>query len=113
MPSQRPGRTVSKKELFDRLWGGATDKDHSLVEAVSLLRQALDDDPHRPTYVRTLYGRGYLFIAPVQTQERPAGGIGAGTGNWTSLERGLPLWILAGFILGGIVVGAVWWWLRH
>ncbi len=110
---ERPGRTVSKKELFDRLWGGATDKDHSLVEAVSLLRQALDDDPHRPTYVRTFYGRGYLFIAPVQTHQRPAAGIGAGTGKWASLERGLPLWILAGFILGGIVVGAVWWWLRY
>ena len=84
---ERPGRTVSKKELFDRLWGGATDKDHSLVEAVSLLRQALDDDPHRPTYVRTFYSRGYLFIAPVQTHRRPAPGIGSGTGTWASLAR--------------------------
>ncbi len=106
---ERPGRTVSKKELFDRLWGGATDKNHSLVEAVSLLRQALDDDPRCPTYIRTFYGRGYLFIAPVQTHRRPAAGIGSGTGEWTSSERGPPLWILAGFILGGIVVGALWW----
>ena len=110
---EHPGRTVSKKELFDRLWGGVTDKDHSLVESVSLLRQALDDDPHCPTYIRTFYGRGYLFIAPVQTHRRPAGRIGADTGKWASLERGPALWILAGLILGGSVVGAVWWWLGH
>ena len=110
---EHPGRTVSKKELFERVWRGATDKNHALFEAVRVLRKALHDDRHRPVYIRTFYGRGYIFIAPVQTQRRPAGGIGADTGKWASLERGPSLWILVGFILGGIVVGALWWWSRH
>ena len=39
--------------------------DNALTQAVSELRQALGDDPSKPTYVQTVARRGYRFIAPV------------------------------------------------
>ena len=35
-------------------------------QAVSELRQALGDDPSKPTYIQTVARRGYRFIAPVE-----------------------------------------------
>jgi len=40
--------------------------DNALTQAVSELRQALGDDPSKPTYIQTVARRGYRFIAPVE-----------------------------------------------
>ncbi|MEE8526048.1 MAG: winged helix-turn-helix domain-containing protein, partial [Thermoanaerobaculia bacterium] len=62
---KEPGRIASKQTLIAAVWQGDYVSDASLVEAMSLLRQALEDDPKQPTYVQTLHRRGYRFIAPV------------------------------------------------
>jgi len=59
-----PGRIVGKQELMDAVWRGTFVSETSLAEAVSVLRQALGDDPQSPTYIQTLHRRGYRFIAP-------------------------------------------------
>jgi DNA-binding winged helix-turn-helix (wHTH) protein/Flp pilus assembly protein TadD len=66
----RPSALVSKEELFNALWPDVAVTDNALTQAVSELRQALGDDPSKPTYVQTVARRGYRFIAPV---EREAG----------------------------------------
>jgi len=68
---ERAGRVVSKQSLIDAVWQEAYVTETSLAEAVSLLRQALGDDPQNPRYIQTLHRRGYRFVAPV-TMERPA-----------------------------------------
>ncbi len=40
--------------------------DNALTQAVSELRQALGDDPSKPTYIQTVARRGYRFIAAVE-----------------------------------------------
>jgi len=62
---ETPGEMVSKEDLIDAVWGDTAVTDQSLTEAVKLLRHALGDDPKSPTYIHTLRGRGYRFIAEV------------------------------------------------
>jgi DNA-binding winged helix-turn-helix (wHTH) protein/tetratricopeptide (TPR) repeat protein len=66
---ERPGEIVSKETLIDDVWNGTAVTDRSLSEAVGILRQALDDDPHEPAYIQTVHRRGYRFMAPVSTAE--------------------------------------------
>ena len=61
----RAGDVVSRQELIDSIWKDAFVTDTSLAEAVSVLRQALGDDPQAPTYIQTLHRRGYRLIASV------------------------------------------------
>src|SRR5918997_1413141 len=60
----RPSVLVTKEELFTALWPDVAVTDNALTQAVSELRQALDDDPAKPNYVQTVARRGYRFIAP-------------------------------------------------
>src|SRR5947207_10910483 len=64
-----PGDLVTREDLRERLWPGATagDFEHGLNAAVNKLRQALGDSGDQPRYVETVAGRrGYRFVAPVQ-----------------------------------------------
>lgn len=63
----RQSALVSKDELFAALWPDVAVTDNALTQAVSELRQALGDDPARPTYIQTVARRGYRFIAAVET----------------------------------------------
>jgi serine/threonine-protein kinase len=62
---KRPGRIVEKGDILASAWEGAFVGEDSLTQAVSQLRSALGDDPHRPTYIQTIPKRGYRFIAEV------------------------------------------------
>ena len=45
----RPSALVTKEELFTALWPDVAVTDNALTQAVSELRQALGDDPAKPT----------------------------------------------------------------
>ena len=62
---ERPGDIVPKQALLDAGWRDAHVTDASLAEAISSLRDALGDDPQRPSYVQTVHRRGYRFVSPV------------------------------------------------
>jgi DNA-binding winged helix-turn-helix (wHTH) protein/tetratricopeptide (TPR) repeat protein len=62
----RQSALVPKDDLFTALWPDVAVTDNALTQAVSELRQALGDDPARPTYIQTVARRGYRFIAPVE-----------------------------------------------
>lgn len=82
----RPSVLVSKEELFKALWPDVAVTDNALTQAVSELRQALGDDPAKPTYVQTVARRGYRFIADVEREREARSGPAASA----SQERGLP-----------------------
>jgi DNA-binding winged helix-turn-helix (wHTH) protein len=69
---QRAGEVVNRQELIDTIWKDAFVSDTSLAEAVSVLRQALGDDPQSPTFIQTLHRRGYRFVAPVSSADAAA-----------------------------------------
>ena len=61
----RAGAIVSRQTIIDTVWKDAFVSDTSLAEAISVLRQALDDDPQSPQYIQTVHRRGYRFVARV------------------------------------------------
>ena len=57
---------VTKEALLDALWAAANVTENALAQAISELRQALDDDAQTPRYIKTVARRGYRFVAPVE-----------------------------------------------
>ncbi len=57
---------VTKENLLDTLWADANVTENALAQAVSELRQSLDDDAQAPAYIKTVARRGYRFIAAVE-----------------------------------------------
>ena len=61
------GKLVTREELQQRLWPGATcgDFEHGLNAAVNRLRETLGDSATEPIYIETVPRRGYRFVADV------------------------------------------------
>ncbi|HEX6465626.1 MAG TPA: winged helix-turn-helix domain-containing protein [Vicinamibacterales bacterium] len=115
---ERPGEVIGRQELLDRVWKDAFVTDTSLAEAVSVLRQALGDDPQAPTYVQTVHRRGYRFVAPLggQTEveagsERGQTGVGAGSDGGLTPAALTPAallpWLVALFAIA-LAASAIW-----
>jgi Tol biopolymer transport system component/DNA-binding winged helix-turn-helix (wHTH) protein len=102
---ERPGEVVTREELRQRLWpdGLHVDFEHSLNTAVKKVRLALDDSPDEPRYVETVRGRGYRFIASVETRALPAARARrAKAGLWSFLGV---LVVVVGLI-GAVILGS-------
>src|SRR5271163_2738455 len=64
--AQNPGRVVTRGELLKNAWPDTFVDENSLAQSISALRRALEEKPGDNSYVVTLPGRGYQFVAPVQ-----------------------------------------------
>lgn len=60
---ENKGRNVSRSQLIDDVWQGETEfvDEHALTVAVNRLRSKLGDDQGNPTYIKTVYGIGYIW----------------------------------------------------
>jgi len=67
--AERPGVTVTRRELFDVVWATEFVSDNALTHAVAEIRKALGDSARTPTYIQTVQRRGYRLIAPVRGLE--------------------------------------------
>lgn len=67
----RPGVLMSKRELIACVWPNTVVEDCNLKVNMAALRKALGDEPGTARYIATVTGRGYRFVAPVRTMERP------------------------------------------
>src|SRR5437773_9964786 len=68
---ERPGETVTRDELRNRLWTAETfvDFDHGVNKAINRIRDTLGDSATSPRFVETVARRGYRFIADVAVAE--------------------------------------------
>src|SRR4051812_3540987 len=90
----RPGETVTREELRDRLWTADTfvDFDHGVNKAVNRIRNALGDSATSPRFVETVARRGYRFIADVTVLEgAPLVAPESGVAELPPLPHELPL----------------------
>ena len=64
----RRGQLVSRSEIVDALWGKDVfvDVENGVNTAIRKLRQALRDSPDAPTFIETVPGKGYRFVAAVE-----------------------------------------------
>ena len=59
---RNPGRTFTRAQIIDRVFGYDFDGFDRTVDAhVSHLRSKLETDPNKPKYMSTVYGVGYRF----------------------------------------------------
>lgn len=67
---QNAGRVLPPGRIERAVWG-SEHADHGTIQTyIKKLRQRIEDDPHRPTRIRTVRGVGYIFdVAPVVTDE--------------------------------------------
>jgi DNA-binding winged helix-turn-helix (wHTH) protein len=66
---------VTREEIADALWGKDVfvDVEQGINTAIRKIRMALDDDSAQPQYLQTIVGRGYRFVAPINTDENSSG----------------------------------------
>ena len=66
-------RVVPKTELFDQIWGNRFVSESALSSRVKSARRAVGDTGRDQRMIKTIYGRGYRFVADVVENARFAG----------------------------------------
>ena len=61
LAARAPG-VVSREVVAAQLWNGRFVTPATIKRRVALLRRALDDDPRRPVFIRTVSRHGYQFV---------------------------------------------------
>ncbi len=62
------GRTLSREQLLDSVGTGRSEYspyDRSLDVMIAKIRKKLDDNPKKPSFIRTIRQTGYMFIAKI------------------------------------------------
>lgn len=67
-------RVVPKQELLDAVWRTSFVSEATLTSRIKAARQAVGDDGSAQRVIRTSHGRGYRFVAPVETFAAAADG---------------------------------------
>src|SRR5882757_8076416 len=65
----RHGELVSKDELMSKVWPGVVVEENNLAVHISALRKILGQTDDGKSYLQTVAGRGYRFVAPVTHEE--------------------------------------------
>ncbi len=65
--AQHPGKVFSRMALLDQVWGAQHDGfEHTVNSHINRLRNKIEPDPARPSYIQTVWGVGYRFLTPEQ-----------------------------------------------
>jgi len=65
MLMENVGKSVSRQQLLDQVWGEDWIGDRRTLNVhIYWLRQKLEDDPAAPRYIQTVRGYGYRFTDP-------------------------------------------------
>lgn len=58
---ENKNRVISKDELFENVWKDTFISDGTLNVHIRRLREKIEDTPNSPTYIKTVWGIGYVF----------------------------------------------------
>jgi len=95
---RRPNTLVTRSELLDEVWEDVHVTEDALTQAVSLIRQALCDDPRNPAYIETVPCLGYRFIDSVTVAKVAGAGAdsaGCAGPEWSHYWSWVTLLVLA------------------
>lgn len=67
--AQNCERTVTKDEIFSKLWGERFVSDSALSSQIKMARKVLGDDGTSQHTIRTIHGRGFRFVAPLASTD--------------------------------------------
>jgi predicted ATPase/DNA-binding winged helix-turn-helix (wHTH) protein len=87
---QHRGTVVRKEELLDEIWGDRFVSESALTTRIKAVRRAVDDDGNRQAIIRTVHGKGYEFIAAIETApgrvEAPSASVPTIAGLETAIQ---------------------------
>src|SRR5215472_6695015 len=69
--AERAGEVVSVDQLLETVWKDLVVTQHSVYQAIAVLRRALGDNPKNPTYIASVLRRGYRLVAPIEPEGEP------------------------------------------
>ncbi len=58
---EHPGRVFAKDQLYRQVWNENVIDDNTVMVYIKRLREKIEDDPARPSYIKTVRGIGYVF----------------------------------------------------
>jgi len=68
--ARNPGRTYSRNELLDLVWGYQfSGYDHTVNSHINRLRSKIEKDHSNPVFIKTVWGYGYRFAEPEELAE--------------------------------------------
>ena len=60
--ARNPGRVFSKEQIYDFVWKESYSGDYNIVMShIRNIREKIEDNPSKPTYIQTVWGVGYRF----------------------------------------------------
>ena len=59
--AKNKGRTITKDEIFRKVWEDSITGDNTLNVHIRHLREKIEPDPNEPRYIKTVWGTGYMF----------------------------------------------------
>lgn len=62
-------RVVPKEELLDEIWGDRFVSESALSSRVMSARKAVGDDGRQQSVIKTVHGRGFRFVAPIEERD--------------------------------------------
>jgi TolB-like protein/class 3 adenylate cyclase/Flp pilus assembly protein TadD len=65
--AQNADRTVTRDEIFAEIWGNRIVSDAALSGQIKAARRVLGDDGSAQHTIRTVHGRGFRFVAPIES----------------------------------------------
>lgn len=100
--AENAGRTISKEEIFDKIWPGMIVSEDSISRCISQLRKIFNDDTQHPRIIETIPKKGYRIKAPVKLIANEVIQEVATATTVTNSKKGISPW--TGGILAFIVV---------
>ncbi|MBN8730061.1 MAG: response regulator transcription factor [Acidobacteria bacterium] len=64
--AQNPGTVFSRAALLLEVWGYRSSFTRTVDVHIAMLRQRVEDNPHKPRYIQTVRGRGYRLTIPAE-----------------------------------------------
>ena len=68
--AQHSGRVFSRDALIDQIWNGRVVSDSTVSSAIKSARKVLGDDGKKQRFIQTVHGRGFRFIAEVESTQQ-------------------------------------------
>ena len=87
---ERRDQVVTKTELLDSVWGDRFVSESALTTQIKALRRAVGDTGREQSVLRTVHGRGYMFIAQVHDERADPDESGPTT-DTPSIDQGNPV----------------------